>query len=253
MNLAIAAILAAATGLGFVVAPLAARHEGFRRIASVFASGILLGLLVTHLLPEVVDINRTAAPPLLLTGFAGMMLLQQKVLRTDPCCSHEHLPHADFPALAALGLCATNDGVLLAADTIHHGLGSVMLLGMSVHKIVAAFAFATMLRNLTPTPPRVRQVVYATLFIAISPTTFLLAASLRSYEALIAGGAALASGALLYVVVSGLLPQVEHHARHAFRSTFLAFVAALATTAGIHFLAGHDHSSHSHTHAPHGH
>ena len=252
MSFASPITLALATIVGFGIAPAVLAREGLRRFATVFAAGILLGLLIAHLLPEVFVLAPHLAPPLLLAGFAAMMLIQQRVLRTDPCCSHEHLPHAGLSALAALGLCATNDGVLLGGDTGGDGLANPLLWGLAVHKVVAAFAFATLLQNLTPVPPRSRQILYGIVFVAISPVAYAATSLLTGWTTAIAAATAIASGALLYVLVSGLLPQVEHHARHAFGTTFAAFTLALAASAGLQFALPHDHGGHE-AHDPGGH
>jgi hypothetical protein len=246
MDLAIVAILAASPLLGFAAAPIVMRLDAAHRIATVFAAGVLLGLLVTHLVPEVLHTAPSWSPALLLVGFASMMFVQQQVLRTDPCCSHEHVHHADVPAIGALGLCATNDGVLLATGTEGPGFASPLVWGLALHKIVAAFAFWTLLQSLQPAPGTARRLLYAAIFVAISPLAYAAAASLVDWSGAIAAAASLATGALLYVLVAGLLPQVEHHARHAFGSTFATFVLALALAGGVELLLPHEHGGHAH-------
>ncbi len=234
-----AVILAAASFLGFLLVPLLSRRPVLHTASTAFAAGTLLTVILMHVLPEAMGLV-AAAPTLFVLGFVGMMLLQQHVLKADPCCGHEHAAHAGWPSYAAMALCSFNDGVVM-----HHehdfGLGSPLLWGMAVHKITASFALIMLLNALGEGRGGLGGPTSMVVFSAITPVTMLLAHQLELIQPYMGYVLAISGGALLYVIVGSMVPRVEHVARAGRWPVIGAFLFAVLLSVAFDTLGGHEH------------
>jgi len=122
MPLALLATLAAALGalLGLLLTGL----HGSARLVGSFSGGLLLGVAVFGLLPEVVsEIGWTAAAILSVTGYISLMLVDRHVYPVCPSCSHDH----------------DHD----ACDATLHGFAAPLILATAFHAFLDGWSIAT--------------------------------------------------------------------------------------------------------------
>ncbi len=241
---AMATILTVSSLAGILLAPSLVRQENVRRLSLAFATGTLLAVVTAHVMPESLSGEHGAL--FFLLGFVGMMLLHQHVLKSDPCCGHNHIQHAGLPSFLALGLCALNDGILLIGDA-EAGLSSPLLWSLAAHKATAGFALFLLLREISKQDVK-RRTLYLGAYILISPLTFILGGELggelAGYMPQVLG---IAGGALLYAVAGSMVPQVEHMARESFGPILGSFLLGIALTVGMTLVVPHVHGGgHSH-------
>jgi zinc transporter ZupT len=154
MSMALLATLAAALGalLGLFLTGL---HRSARLVGS-FSGGLLLGVALFGLLPEVVsEIGWTWATVLSAAGYGLLMLIDRYVYPVCPSCSHDHdhdacgatLHGFAAPLIIATAFHAFLDGWSIAtsqwAGTV--GLGSLPL-ALGLHKIPEGVALGAILR-----------------------------------------------------------------------------------------------------------
>jgi zinc transporter ZupT len=155
MSMALLATLAAALGalLGLSLTGL---HRGARLVAS-FSGGLLLGVAVFGLLPEVVsEIGWTAATVLSALGYGLLMLVDRHVYPICPSCSHDHdhdacdttLHGFAAPLILATAFHAFLDGWSIATSQWAgtDGLGVALPLALALHKIPEGVALGAILR-----------------------------------------------------------------------------------------------------------
>jgi zinc transporter ZupT len=155
MSMALLATLAAALGavLGLLLTGL---HRSARIVGS-FSGGLLLGVALFGLLPEVVsEIGWTSATVLLAAGYALLMLVDRYVYPVCPSCSHDHdhdacattLHGFAAPLILATAFHAFLDGWSIAtsqwAGTA--GVGLALPLALALHKIPEGIALGAILR-----------------------------------------------------------------------------------------------------------
>ena len=155
MTVALLATLAAALGalLGLFLTGL---HRSARLVGS-FSGGLLVGVAVFGLLPEVVsEIGWTAATILSVTGYILLMLVDRHVYPVCPSCSHDHDHEAcdttlhgfAAPLILATAFHAFLDGWSIAtsqwAGTA--GLGLTLPWALALHKIPEGVALGAILR-----------------------------------------------------------------------------------------------------------
>ena len=232
-------VAAGVCGIGLV--PLLARRPGFHAAGIGFAAGTLLTMVLLHVLPEALELSEHAAL-FFLAGFVVMMTVQQKVLKADPCCGHDHSNYAGIPSFLALALCSLNDGVILSSD-VSEGLASHLFWAMAFHKALTAFALVVFLREVGALKRSWMTALYLGGFLLVTPIALVLATQLESaapWRGFLLG---IASGALLYVIASSFVPRVEHMAQEHSTPVFLVFLVAVVANAGIHIAMAHEHGS----------
>jgi zinc transporter ZupT len=122
MSMALLATLAASLGglLGLVLTGL----QRSARLAGSFSGGLLLGVALFGLLPEVVsEIGWTLATVLLAGGYGLLMLVDRYVYAVCPSCSHDH-DHQ-------------------ACDTTLHGFAAPLVLATAFHAFLDGWSIAT--------------------------------------------------------------------------------------------------------------
>ncbi|MCA8957740.1 MAG: hypothetical protein KDC87_16815 [Planctomycetes bacterium] len=225
---------------GVFLAPALIRHRGWQAHCTAFAAGVLLAVILSHVVPESMPAAGGHGGAVILCGFIGMMLLQQKVLKADPCCGHEHAKHAGLPSYLALVACSINDGLILSAiPTVQQPL----FWAMCGHKITASFALVMLLRETSAGLRGAAHLAYMLLFVAVTPAVIWisgLSALTRWMPYAVAAGA----GALLYVICGGLVPRVEHRAQGGHQRVLLTFLIGALITVGVEMMSPHHHHHH---------
>jgi zinc transporter ZupT len=239
MPLLPALVLFAAASAGGLLGPRLERRRDLHAIGLAFAIGTLLTVVVAHVLPETFA-HLDGAPLLVVAGYAGMLLLHQRVLRVDPCCDLHHARHAGIPSFLALALCSLNDGIVLAVDH-ERGLASPLLWGMALHEATAAFALLLLLREAVGDGRYGLKLAYVVAFALVAPLAMLTASHLEHRVAWIPVVMAISAGALLYVVSSNLVPRIEHEAGEQRGKVVIAFVVAVALNLALEGLHPHQH------------
>jgi zinc transporter ZupT len=236
---------------GVLLAPYLARRQGLREHCIAFAAGVLLTVIVAHVVPESIKTNHEMGGALILLGFVAMMFLQQKVLKADPCCGHEHAKHAGLPSYLAMVACSINDGVLLHGDSHAHGAAAAadaatgpsqaLLWAMCGHKFTASFALWMLLGETSAGLRTSMRYAYMLLFVLITPAVIVLSHQLHFLESWMPHIVAAGAGALLYVVCGGLIPRVEHIAQERRGGVLMTFLVAAGITIAVELIAPHHH------------
>lgn len=243
MSTLIIALLAAGLA-GVFLAPMLAGRPGLRAHCTSFAAGILLAIILAHVIPETLNADHRFGGAIILVGFVGMMFLQQKVLKADPCCGHEHAKHAGLPSYLALVACSINDALILSdIPEITDGL----FWAMAGHKLTASFALVLLLRETSAGLSAAMRNVYMILFVAITPIVLLvtnqLAAQASDLQTFVPYVVGLGAGALLYVICGGMIPRVEHSAQDGRKWVLAAFLLGAATMVTVELLNPHTHAA----------
>lgn len=242
MTTLVIALLAAGLA-GVCLAPLLANRPGLRAHCTSFAAGILLAVILAHVIPETLEADQRFGGAIILVGFVAMMFLQQKVLKADPCCGHEHAKHAGLPSYLALVACSINDGLILSKIP---GTGDGLFWAMCGHKLTACFALVLLLRETSAGLSSAMRNLYMILFVAITPVVILLADQLTFLEHRVHYVVGLGAGALLYVICGGMIPRVEHSAQDGRKWVLAAFLLGAATMVTVQLLAPHPHGAEPH-------
>jgi len=225
------------------LAPLFVRRsERVLHLFVSFATGVFLGILFLHLLPEVgemADLEGGASEMLVwscvLLGVVGLYLLEKLVLsRREQADPHTVVGWGSF-----LGLClhAFTSGVGLAAAATHPGLEGPVLLSLVSHKVAESFSLATVF--LLGGLARKRIVALIVLFALITPAGLVAGSWLARY--MNATGlqvfTALAAGTFLFVALCDLLPEVFHRREDTGKKLVL-LAAGIAASMVLHLLDG---------------
>jgi zinc and cadmium transporter len=121
-----------------------------------FSGGLLLGIAAFWMMPEMAHFFGWGWVLLwVLAGFVFLALLDRYVYPVCPSCSHTHdheqcaarLHGFAAPLLIAAGLHSFFDGWALSAARRDAGLGTVLLLGIAVHKLPAGLALGVIARD----------------------------------------------------------------------------------------------------------
>lgn len=148
------ALLSAAIGIGCAVLGVSARLSAPRRIVP-FSGGLLMGIAVFGVLPELAERFRWGGGVALLAAGAGVLWVIGRYYPVCPSCSHTHdHEHCETvlhgfagPLIAAASLHAFLDGLGVAASQQEGGgLGAAVVLVVILHKIPEGLALGVMLR-----------------------------------------------------------------------------------------------------------
>lgn len=231
----ITVIALVAAGLaGVFLAPALLRRPALQAHCTAFAAGVLLTVIMTHVVPESLGEDYRFGGTLILVGFVAMMLLQQKVLKADPCCGHEHARHAGLPSYLAMVVCSVNDGVIL---TIGESIPAPLLWAMCAHKFTSSFALVMLLRE-TSGSAKGTPWLFLLVFVLITPAV-VLAGELEILQSPLHYLVPVGAGALLYVICGGLVPRVEHLAQEGQQRVLPTFIIGAAVTILVELAVPH--------------
>jgi zinc transporter ZupT len=216
--LAASSVACAVTTLGILVIR---RYERWSRENSTyfvsFAAGVLITVSFTHLIPESIEMNGSA-PIFILVGFLGLYLLN-RFLHVYLCHEYECAEYAvGVIPMVGIGLHSLIDGAIYAITfNVSILTGVLAALGMVFHEFPEGIITFVMLERGGFSSRR--STLYAFLAAALSTPLGALAAYPFVHQIDQPGlGAllALASGALVYVGATHLLPEVaEQNERYA--------------------------------------
>ncbi|MCX8266537.1 MAG: ZIP family metal transporter [Planctomycetota bacterium] len=201
-------------GLAGGLLPLLVKWNDRRlHIALALSTGIFLGAVFLHMLPELPDVidDATIKPRLLwavvLAGVLAIYFLESLVFRThDHDDVHRHTA-VGYATLAGLSLHAFTVGISLSATE----LSTPIMVGILFHKAFEAFSLTSVFQLAHFTQKKV--VTLVTLFACITPLGLLLGSKILPQLSpnATAIAVALAVGTFLYVCLTELLPEVFHH------------------------------------------
>lgn len=232
----ITVIALVAAGLaGVFLAPALAKRPGFQAHCTAFAAGVLLTVIITHVIPASLGEDYQYGGALILGGFVGMMLLQQKVLQADPCCGHEHARHAGLPSYLAMVVCSVNDGIILTS--LRDSVEIPLLWAMCAHKFTSSFALVMLLRE-TSGSAKGAPWLFLLVFVLITPAV-VLAGELEVLQSPLHYLVPLGAGALLYVICGGMVPRVEHLAQEGQQRVLPTFIMGAVITIMVEFSVPH--------------
>jgi len=201
--------------LGGLVPIFVRRSDRVLHLFVCFATGVFLGILFLHLLPEVgvmADLEGGASEMLVwscvLLGVLGLYILEKLVLTRG---AHGD-PHAVIGWGSFFGLCthAFTSGLGLAAIEKQTVLEQSVFLSLVSHKLAESFSLATVF--LLGGLARSRVVILIVAFALVTPAGLASGSWLAQY--LSATGlqvfTALAAGTFLFVALCDLLPEAFH-------------------------------------------
>jgi len=201
-------------GLAGGLLPLLVKWDDRRlHIALALSTGIFLGAVFLHMLPElpVAIADASIEPRLLwavaLIGVLTIYFLESLVFRThDHDEVHRHTA-VGYATLAGLSLHAFTVGISSSATE----LSTPVMVGILFHKAFEAFSLTSVFQLAHFTQKKIAMLI--TLFACITPLGLLIGSEilpqLSPNTAAIA--VALAAGTFLYVCLAELLPEVFHH------------------------------------------
>jgi zinc transporter ZupT len=153
----IIAILAGSAGVWLGSTP------GVARRLIPFGGGVLLGVAVVWVLPEIAEhVGWLVAMASIVGGVAVLAAIDRWVYPVCPACSPEHQHHSCStrlhgfagPLFVAAALHSALDGWSLSAASTEGGLGWGFLAGIAVHKIPEGLALGVIARAALPTLSR---------------------------------------------------------------------------------------------------
>lgn len=233
----LAAVVAAALVGGAL--PLLRRwREEWLHLFVAFGSGVFLGAVFLHLLPDVFRSGPAGTASLLiLAGFLVVLVFERVLLlrHAHTCpdgCPHQHRI-LGISSLVGLSVHSFTAGFGLGVTVLVPALGSVIFVAIVVHKAAAAFSLSTMFR--------LGELRTATAALLLGLFSLMTPAGAVAALPLIVGGRsvnlvvplALAAGTFLYVATMDLLPEAFHEERGRVRP-FVAMLLGL----GLMFLVG---------------
>ena len=191
-------------GLAGGLLPLLVKWNDRRlHIALALSTGIFLGAVFLHMLPELPDVIDDAT----LAGVLAIYFLESLVFRThDHDDVHRHTA-VGYATLAGLSLHAFTVGISLSVP----GLSTPIMVGVLFHKFFESFSLTSVFQLAHFTQKKV--VTLITLFACITPLGLLLGSKILPQLSpnATAIAVALAVGTFLYVCLTELLPEVFHH------------------------------------------
>ncbi len=151
-------MLAAVIGMGGVFVGLwlttAGRHT---RLVIPFSAGVLLGVVLFGLLPELVaDFGWQVTAVFFALGYGLLLWVNSQVAPVCPSCSHDHDHQActaalhgfAAPMIGASMLHSFFDGWSIAASQLdsHHGIRLAIAMAIALHKIPEGIALGAIVR-----------------------------------------------------------------------------------------------------------
>ena len=212
MLLSIVGLIATTLAGGFVPLFAGRSHRVLHRFVA-FATGLFLGIVFLHLLPEALarEPGGLAAPwpgALVLTGVIALYVVQHLLL-PGSSSSDPHIA-LGWSSFVGLSVHAFASGLGLAAVQGDPDVARVLFLSIVAHKAAEGFSLATVFRLSNQTTTRILSLVGA--FALVTPAGLVLGTELL--EQMTSTGAqaftALAAGTFLYVSLGDLLPEVFH-------------------------------------------
>ena len=201
-------------GLAGGLLPLLVKWNDRRlHIALALSTGIFLGAVFLHMLPELpvfiddADIEPRLLWAVALAGVLSIYVLESLVFRThDHDDVHRHTA-VGYATLAGLSLHAFTVGISLSATE----LSTPIMVGILFHKAFEAFSLTSVFQLAHFTQKKVATLI--TLFACITPLGLLLGSKILPQLSpnATAIAVALAVGTFLYVCLTELLPEVFHH------------------------------------------
>jgi len=201
-------------GLAGGLLPLLVKWNDRRlHIALALSTGIFLGAVFLHMLPELpvfiddADIEPRLLWAVALAGVLSIYFLESLVFRThDHDDVHRHTA-VGYATLAGLSLHAFTVGISLSATE----LSTPIMVGILFHKAFEAFSLTSVFQLAHFTQKKVATLI--TLFACITPLGLLLGSKILPQLSpnATAIAVALAVGTFLYVCLTELLPEVFHH------------------------------------------
>jgi zinc transporter ZupT len=152
------ALLATLIGVAGVFAGLWLTTAGRRtRLVIPFSAGVLLGVVLFGLLPELVEESGWRVTGLFFAlGYSLLFLINRHVAPVCPTCAHDHnhqtchtvLHGFAAPLIGASMLHSFFDGwsVVTAQSAPHQGVGMAVALAVSLHKIPEGMALGAIVR-----------------------------------------------------------------------------------------------------------
>ena len=212
-----------------------------------FGGGLLMGIALFGVLPELAGPHEWARAALLLAGgLAVMWFLGRYVYPVCPTCAHSHdhlkcttaLHGFALPLVAAASLHAFLDGIGIGAsqDEGAGRLGALVLAGVLAHKVPEGIALGSILRA------SVRSVSSALALCAGAQAATLAGALLESAITEWAGTAwvtyalALAGGSFLYLGFHAVHGEWQRRGAPAFMPALTGAAGAAALQHGLHWL-----------------
>ena len=155
MMIPLLATLAAAVGAAFGLWLTGAR--GSTRLVVSFSGGLLLGVAVFGLLPELGDqIGWIASAALFAAGYLLLMVIDRNIYPVCPSCSHDHDHEAcsttlhgfAAPLILATALHAFLDGwsIVTSEWAGTAGVGAALPVALAFHKLPEGIALGALLR-----------------------------------------------------------------------------------------------------------
>ena len=241
-------ILIAIDILGSLLGIFASSTERMRSEVVAISGGILCGVALVWMLPEMGQISGWNYAGLALVGCLGMLFLVDRfVFPVCPCCTHtdHHRPSSQTQMNVLLplvtGICLHNflDGwstQLASATTGSLGIG--MLVGNLVHKAPESVVLGLLLHSVTQKPIKAAGwAVFASVFLVIGGAAQRYTTSFHS-QALFMGSLAFAAAGFLFVGIHMSSAECARIGkRAAARSLATGFAAAAVLERAITLLA----------------
>lgn len=191
------------------------------------ATGVFLGAVFLHLLPQVAQLGQTAAAEngdgrahgghgagvwlYVLIGVLALYLLETLALARDG--GSERGQHVTVGYASFLGLCvhAFTEGVGLAAASVDPELSAAVFVSILSHKFAETFSLSTVYLLARFGPRRILALTLA--YALVTPAGVLLGQGLLPGAGLETAAVltGLAAGTFLFVALCDLLPEVFHH------------------------------------------
>lgn len=152
------AVLAAIIGmLGALLGLTVAGFQRHTRLIVPFSGGLLLGVALFGLLPELVaDIGWSAGAPLFALGYLLLGTVDRYLWRVCPTCSHDHVHEscasalhgfaAPLAAATALHCLVDGWGLVTTESATRMGVRLAVPIAIALHKIPEGIALAVILR-----------------------------------------------------------------------------------------------------------
>lgn len=213
-----------AVGVAGGMIPIYCRYseKGFHRLLA-FGTGMLLGTVFLHMLPEA--LTETGSPIMVLIGLLGVFVVEKLVFGSaDHGSSHEVIGATAF---FGLSVHAITVGLGLSAQLMDPSVRMLLIISLMIHKLSETFSLSTVFQ--LAKYDRNKSLRLIILFSIMTPLSLLVGFFiLRTLsEPLTRAASGLAAGTFLYVALVDLLPEVFHHPRGRWVS-FISLLAGIA-------------------------